>query len=462
MEAIFGIPEMVIHLFQHCDGFRDAIALASTCRALASIWRAHFPTLIWPLAQAEIPGFSQALMAARATKLVCDAFKANRLPPDPFPLQELTGIVRKPDLEDLKRVFGLRHFVRCVEQMYRHWDHDGNKLPSRSLHEWEYPLEWETMRDHFHTAMYRVLYVGAVLTRSYLEPLLLAPTEGPPDLLRRLNSFGDQDGGWRSDDLRYFGRFSIYDFEASDDKWEPVFGALARFLLNDIKTTAKATLYEITVDRKSPSRKLSTGEGGWLKETIYFLAAYEHMNDKLFNNHVKDPDDENLWEQDLVPPPFPDDVREVSIAMFGRFRPERISMPAKVQDASRCYLVNFPLGHYPRDNIVLPKVSPWNTDINALLHGLWSSSGCPNRRDDWTSPPPGLRFLEFFMRKFLHVGFRLDLFGSDHKHLNEDYIQWFLSENALFGDNIFSGWYQLQSILELYHTPTLSYRAIVD
>lgn len=63
MEAIFGIPEIAIYLFQYCHGFQDAIALASTCRALASIWRAHLPSVLWPLARAEIPGFSQALVA---------------------------------------------------------------------------------------------------------------------------------------------------------------------------------------------------------------------------------------------------------------------------------------------------------------------------------------------------------------------------------------------------------------
>ncbi|KAM7200863.1 hypothetical protein V8F20_005105 [Naviculisporaceae sp. PSN 640] len=463
MQALFGIPELVIHLLQQCDGFQDAIALASTCKVLASIWRAHFPVIIWPVAQAEIPGFSQALMAARATKLVCDAFEANRLPPDPFPLQELSGIIRKPDLEDIERVFDLRHFVRCVEQMSRDWEHVGNQqILSHSLGEEEYPREWETMRDHFHTAMYRVLYVGAALTRPYLEPLLLAPTEAPPDLLRRLgilDNMNDYDSrAWRSEDLRYFGQFPIYDFEASDDKWEPVFGDVARFLLNDIKTTATATPCEVTVGSESPSREIGTEEGGWLKETIYFLAAYEHMRDKLFHDYIKDPDDENLTESDFVPPLFPDNnTREVSIAMFGRFRPERISMPAKVKHASHCYLVNFPLGHYPRDCSLLPKVSAWNTDINALLHGLWMSSGCPNHRDNWKSPPPELRFLEFFMRKVFRVGFRLDLFGGDYKYFREDYTYRFLSNINLFGDGV---WYQLRFILNPYRTPTLSYRAL--
>ncbi|KAK1828767.1 hypothetical protein QBC39DRAFT_358272 [Podospora conica] len=63
MNAVLRIPEIVMLVFQQCDGFQDAIALASTCEFMASIWRLHFSSIIWPIAKAEIPGFSQALMA---------------------------------------------------------------------------------------------------------------------------------------------------------------------------------------------------------------------------------------------------------------------------------------------------------------------------------------------------------------------------------------------------------------
>lgn len=63
MQAIYSTPEIAILVFQQCGSFRDAIALASTCKFFGSIWRLHFSTIIWPLAQTEIPGFSQALMA---------------------------------------------------------------------------------------------------------------------------------------------------------------------------------------------------------------------------------------------------------------------------------------------------------------------------------------------------------------------------------------------------------------
>ncbi|KAM7206901.1 hypothetical protein V8F20_002607 [Naviculisporaceae sp. PSN 640] len=172
-----------------------------------------------------------------------------------------------------------------------------------------------------------------------------------------------------------------------------------------------------------------------LKETLYFLAVYEYTRDRLFNPSpiiIKDPDGENLWEQDLVPPPFPSyDVREVSIATscLGDSVPRASPcLPGCSRDASQCYLVNFPLGHYPRNNRGAPQVSPWNTDVSALLH-RWalvvfrSSSGlCLTIETAKTHPlPHELRFLELFMRKFLGVGFRLDLFGSGEvKYFRED------------------------------------------
>lgn len=71
MEAIYGIPEISIIVFQCCNSFRDVVALASTCKTLEAVWRRHPLSIIWPVAQTEMPGFSQALIAvspsARAT-----------------------------------------------------------------------------------------------------------------------------------------------------------------------------------------------------------------------------------------------------------------------------------------------------------------------------------------------------------------------------------------------------------
>ncbi|KAK1828766.1 hypothetical protein QBC39DRAFT_415664, partial [Podospora conica] len=391
----------------------------------------------------------------RATALVFDAFEANELPPHPFPLKELSGDIRKPDLKDLKRVFELRHLARCVEQMC--FKRDPGLGTATPLLDREF-----YKRDNiacFHTSIYRVLLAGAVLTRPYLEPMFLAPTQGPADLLFRWQRRGFFEG-LLPEDIEYLERFPVYRLEATDDEWEPVFGDLARWLVDDVKKTASPLDPRFTGGR--PLGHLAPDEKGCLQEVVFFLAAYEHMISKFFNNYIANPEDEDIDPDTLIPPPFPGDVRDVSTAMFGMFRPERVSTPAKVEDASRTCLVNFPPGHYPRDNSVFPKVSPWNTDVRCLLQSLQASSGRPNRRDDWPSPPPELRFVEFVMRKFFRVGFRDRVFEEENRWYMENYTNTFLDCPDLFGDHFFLYWDVASAILAPYQTPALSYRRNSD
>lgn len=63
MEAIFSAPEILILVFQSCGSAADALALASTCQFLASVWRAHAAAILYPLLEANTPGFGQALLA---------------------------------------------------------------------------------------------------------------------------------------------------------------------------------------------------------------------------------------------------------------------------------------------------------------------------------------------------------------------------------------------------------------
>ena len=85
------------------------------------------------------------------------------------------------------------------------------------------------MVSRFHCAIYRVLFAGAILTREYLEPLFLAPIQGPPGFLHRF--FASMSGrethelnGLTQKDMEYLERFPVYDLEAGQEKWEPAFG----------------------------------------------------------------------------------------------------------------------------------------------------------------------------------------------------------------------------------------------
>ncbi|KAK4152838.1 hypothetical protein C8A00DRAFT_44180 [Chaetomidium leptoderma] len=415
-----------------------SLSLASTCKSLASIWRAHAAAVLYPLLEAKTAGFNQALLAVRATSLVCHAFQANTLPPRPVSLHALGVHVRKPDIDELKQVRDLQHLARCVEHMYfrgyhrdqMHFSEDYDGLSDE---------ERNRMGSRFHRAMYRVLFAGAALTRAYLEPLILAPVQGPPGLLDRLINLGwdeTQDVGRPAQkDIEYLERFPVYDIEGGQEKWEPAFGDLASWLLDDIETTF--TKVEPPSLYPPMGTRMGAEELGRLQEVNFFLAAYGHMMDKLFNEFLSHPDRDHGSESGRMPPPFSGRVRKVSVAMLGIFRPEEVSMPERVEDSSSCYLINEPLvlkeqgTPTSQDRQVLDCVSPWTADVRWVLEIVHRLSGRPNLRNGFPSPPPPLRFIEFVLAEFFKARFKDGLFDEGSVRHLQDYQYGFLQNHHL-------------------------------
>ncbi|KAK3296409.1 uncharacterized protein B0H64DRAFT_360747 [Chaetomium fimeti] len=439
MKPIFHAPEIIILVFQSSSAVGDGLSLASTCKFLASVWRMHTAAILYRLLEAKTPAFNQALLAVRATNLVCDACRANKSPPRPFPLHELGVQVRKPDIGELKQVQDLQHLARCVEHMHFRGNHHDQM---HRLDDYDLPEE-EGIRlvYRFHCAMYRVLFAGAVLAQAYLEPLFLAPCQAPPRLLHRLTTLRvdeEQDlDGLTQQDIEYLERFPVYNLEAGQERWEPAFGALATWLLDDMEST----FTKVEPPRSSIRfQGMRAEELGRLQEVTFFLAAYHLITDKLFNKDRCNPDADDL---DMVPPPFPGRVRKVPVVMFGIFRPEEVSMPESVEDSSSCYLVNEPL--MPKEQETLTPVnqdrqaldcpSPWAADVWWALDILHRQSGRPNLRNGRPSPTPPLRFIEFILAQFFNQRFQDGLFDeeSPHDHM-QDYQLGFLSDPGLFRD----------------------------
>ena len=397
----------------------------------------------------------------RATNLVCDAFQADRLPPRLVPL--LGPNIRKPNICELKQVRDLQHLARCVE----HMDFRGPRQVG-DLHPPEGPWDLSNgehirMRDRFHCAIYRTLFAGAVLTREYLEPLFLAPIQGPPGFLGRLVTGlgGDKDlMGLGQKDIEYLERFPVYDLEAGQEKWEPAFGDLASWLLDDIETT----FTKVTPECPSREIGMDAEQLGRLQEVTFFHAAYELLTDKIFYKYLSHPAYE---EWDPIPPPFPGRVRKVSVAMFGIFRPEKVRMPEKVQDSSDCFLVNKPL---KRKQQPMPTtqdgrvpdcqtLTPWAADVRWVLDILHHRSGRPNLRDGYPSPPPALRFLEYLLAKFFRARFKCEpgSFDGESRTYMEDYTLGFLTNPDLFRDRSLMGttWFFAED-----KAPSLGYRRL--
>ncbi|KAK3936267.1 hypothetical protein QBC46DRAFT_452855, partial [Diplogelasinospora grovesii] len=64
MQSLYGVPEVIVVVFQDCQDFRQVLALASTCKHLYSVWQAHSRSIIWGIALRKIPDFDHTLMTA--------------------------------------------------------------------------------------------------------------------------------------------------------------------------------------------------------------------------------------------------------------------------------------------------------------------------------------------------------------------------------------------------------------
>ncbi|KAK3900405.1 hypothetical protein C8A05DRAFT_45742 [Staphylotrichum tortipilum] len=455
MEVLFDAPELLILVFQSFDRVDDALSLASTCQFLASIWRTHTSAILCPLIETKTPGFNQALIAVRITDLVFTAFETNHLPPLPPPPHTLSVHARKPNIAELKHLLDLRHLARCVEHMYRRGTH------ADQMHESEEPTWLPTaerahMSARFQCAVYRVLVAGAVLTREYLEPLFMAREgHGPEGLLRRLQEVGVRWEGVIGGDCEFLERFAVYDLEGGRERWEGAFGELAGWLVEDMEGTF--------IQVEPPYRGLDAEQLGRLQEVTFFLAAYEHVKDKLFYKYA--PQAEGDEDEEIpLPPPLLGGVRKAQVAMFGIFCPEVVWMPERVEDVTSCYLVNKRLavdgermspGGQALD---CQGPSPWEVDVPCVLEILHTRSGRLNHRDGHPSPPPALRFVEYVLGEFFKVRFKatwlFDLYSVYSLH---DYTLGFLQNLRLFGDrSIMTGtWLFTED-----KAPSLSYRPL--
>ncbi len=74
-------------------------------------------------------------MQVRAKDIVKKAHQSGNLPPDPFPMDQLSGVARKSNLQELQDLLNLQHMMQCMEYMLLYWE----KRPSTDF---SYPPEF--------------------------------------------------------------------------------------------------------------------------------------------------------------------------------------------------------------------------------------------------------------------------------------------------------------------------------
>jgi len=405
----------------------------------------------------------------------------------------------------MRDVLGLRHYVLNLELRASYpfldkdlavgdilqdagWllDHDDDNL-SQAL---DQATGDDMLRERFHRSTYRLLLMAAALCPAYLEPFFQAPKNGPDGFVYRVGTMnrdlgaGDFPDELSLEDCRYLDSFPIYDFEASPEKSEPVYGDLARFLLDDLKTTAipvdnerlrpagltRGDVYLLAdpadVDHLTNkplfSQHLDSQQTGWLQELMWVYLAYE-VQAKYVGN---------FWPHRQYESPC--DIlteRRVPAVMFGIFYPgwvvtidDGLPFSRPFSRPSRTGLDEF--------DIFRGLIGPWTLtlDLGMILERRHRGSSEPmsqqmNHRDGFWSPPPQLRVFEFMMRKYFDVGFRTDLFslylpvrgrslGPDYKIYHVKYVGHIQSfrEEGLKDDEFGI----MELILQRYKEPTLS------
>ncbi|PLN83321.1 hypothetical protein BDW42DRAFT_165179 [Aspergillus taichungensis] len=236
MKSIISLPqEVVALLLQNCDSFSQLRSLILTCKWIHVAWEVNKPAILWHVGRAQIPGWSDAIIAIRATEIAKDALLRGELPPDPFPVSKLSGETCRPSLEELKQVQSLQKVAKYLESEMLASDEDlFISMPDDQCDVGPIELArfaWHVWREEFCRAIYRHLTAGAILCRAYLAPIV--SDARPADFLAAFISniesgedLADVTTSWFSDsDRRYLSTAPVYqvpDGGQSENAFQPL------------------------------------------------------------------------------------------------------------------------------------------------------------------------------------------------------------------------------------------------
>jgi hypothetical protein len=364
-------------------------------------------------------------MEIRATDIVKITQLSGKRPPDPFPISELSGVFRKPELHELRSILDLQHMMRCIEYMILHWEmqavsffyFDKNFMEERLA---EKDADW---RENLFRALYRVVLAGAVCSRAYNEPFISAIEQNNHSIPNRIRV--DLDETITEETVEYLRKFPVYNSDADDmserGKWrdheyEAIFGPLAQWLVDD---GAARSLRNGVREQDEGFPKNST-----LREILHIVAAYEHLTHKIVNGkagwylgrpyvnnsgHAKSHSRGKL-EWDAEEHKFVGGVRKTTVVLFGVFQLEEILMPDRVEDTLNCFLVANPLN----------QIEETETS-RALWTGTVANASPPANFFDISTflpeqeppdPPAVLDLFSFIFRKYFNSQFSNEAFDG--------------------------------------------------
>ncbi|KAL4928193.1 uncharacterized protein BDV17DRAFT_291938 [Aspergillus undulatus] len=290
LDALPG--ELIALVLQSCDSFYTLRDMILTSKTLYTVWKCNQRIILWDVGQAAIPGFTDALIAVRATTISKDSILAGDLPPHPFPTSTLSGDAIKPTLAEIQHIQSFAKLARYLEHRTRD---PSNKDRAFLPHRWYFDsLSWESQtwsiwRENYHRTVYRYLTAGAVLCRAYYEPLVSdrKPQGALSSLLSILEGIAGRDSeseypAWYTEEeKRYLATIPLYDCRMYE-QWGSAFEALEEIFIQE---SGKQSQAQQTGDIYKPQP--SEGLGATFFKT--FTPKHAPTNSKHPNPHPLNP-----------------------------------------------------------------------------------------------------------------------------------------------------------------------------
>ncbi|KAL6238316.1 hypothetical protein BDW75DRAFT_34057 [Aspergillus navahoensis] len=445
MRTLNTIPEELLSIvLQNCSSFPELRALILTSKTLYTVWRNNHRTILWHVGQSAIPGFSDALIAARATNIAKASILCGELPPHQFPTATLSGDDTKPTLSEIKQVQSFACLANYLETRARSAkDKRRDFLPHRWYFDslaWSQQT-WDVWREGYHRSVYRYLTAGAVLCRAYYEPLvcekrpkgilfsLLSILEGK--VLRSANS-GDSFPGWFSDEeKKYISRIPLYDSQRYE-AWEEAFKPFEELFVQESRKHSLPPAPDPEW-RSAPHSPEAESSGRSLYRTFGAQSKNLHALDdthlqSLFTNllhflYLVDGDIRYFISlPGDTPTESPDDPVTHSVPgifLFGSFTLMDINIRQKADGSCVAHastvLSKLTSGTLLSTPNPMSRVYLGFPNMHNYLKKVWDVSGVPNCYD-WNpvrkTPPPVSFFVEYMLRKYFGLRFSSKMFDA--------------------------------------------------
>ncbi|KAL4962923.1 uncharacterized protein BDV14DRAFT_202369 [Aspergillus stella-maris] len=441
--SLEALPEELIALtLRNCDSFSTLQNLIQLSKSIHDVWELNQRSILWEVGQAAIPAFTDALIAVRATNIAKESVLNGHLPPTKFPISTLGGETNKPTLDETKSVLYLAKLANYLESRTRC---PKNKERGFLPHKWYFhslawsSQTWAIWRENYHRAVYRYFTAGAVLCRTYHEPLV--SESRPKDFLSSLTGIlggissrirgrntdpaspSEYPVWYTEEEKRYMSTIPIYDSQEYK-QWGDAFGLLEELFVQEAMKRSH--------NKPPSSHKPSKSE--WLGKTLYGAFGSKAKNpfsldashsETLFTDiigllHMIDGDIRSLI---LLPGDTPAENTSHAISHslqlfpFGSFtlmdiRIRKSTNPlSSTTESSAAYATPTPLPPPTSSNGSSLSFSAMHNHLKKIQ----DCSGLPNCY--FSDPllktaPPSSFFVEYMLRKYFSLRFAVDMFDA--------------------------------------------------